>query len=474
MNLPDFSKAKILVAGDMMLDRYWSGQASRISPESPVPVVRISNSDEKPGGAGNVAANISAMGGEGRLVGIIGKDEAGEALVRALDKQRVPHALVCSEQAKTVTKLRVISRHQQMIRLDFEETISEHLDEIFLGKVRENISDMKALIISDYGKGTIQSPQKLIELAQHYHIPVLVDPKGHDFERYRGATLLTPNRGEFERVMGVANNDQELVQKAEEALRRYELKAILVTRSEEGMTLVQLGSDPVHLAAQAKEVFDVTGAGDTVIAMIALSLAIGLNLEQAIFYANLAAGIAVTKLGAASVTPPELRAEINRLHGTSTGVVDEAQLITLLNDARSQGEKIIMTNGCFDILHIGHIQYLKKAKSLGDRLIVAVNSDESVRQLKGSNRPINGLEERMAILSELECIDWVVPFSELTPLRLIQMIRPDVLVKGGDYTPEEVVGREVLATYGGEVKIIEYVKGFSTSELINHIIEESA
>lgn len=474
MKIPDYKDANILVVGDVMLDRYWQGQTQRISPESPVPVVNVQGREDKPGGAGNVAVNVAALEGQVNLIGAIGCDEAGACLKSVLTEQGIKTNLTEHDSMPTITKLRVLSRHQQMIRLDFEQPVPESIQPTLLRDYEACIKHSDVIILSDYAKGTIQHPQTYIELAKKANKPVLVDPKGNDFAKYQGATLLTPNRKEFEQVMGVCNSEEALETQAQLAIETYDLQAILVTRSEEGMTLYQKDKAPYHLPAYTKEVFDVTGAGDTVIALIASSLSVGQSLEHAVYIANIAASIVVTKLGASTVTTHELRSEMNRIQGLSMGVVDTEVLTTLIEDCKAQGERIVMTNGCFDILHIGHIQYLKKAKALGDRLLVAVNTDDSVKQLKGPKRPINGLQERMAVLAELGCVDWVVPFSELTPIHLIQTVNPDILVKGGDYKVNEVVGGDHVIEHGGRVEIIDYVSGFSTTELIKTINEDTA
>ena len=300
-------------------------------------------------------------------------------------------------------------------------------------------------------------------------MPVLIDPKGTDFTKYRGASLITPNQSEFEAVAGVSDSDAELVQRGMAMLADLELDALLITRSEKGMLLLEDGSAPLFLSTQAREVFDVTGAGDTVIATLAAALAAGEPLASAAALANLAAGLVVRKIGVATVTPTELRVALHQRGQGGRGLVAADELAGMMAESRERGERIVMTNGCFDILHVGHVAYLEEAKSLGDRLVVAVNDDDSVQRLKGEDRPINALEDRMLVLAGLAAVDWVVPFSEDTPRDLIASLLPDVLVKGGDYQPEEIAGgREVLEN-GGEIRVLSFRDGHSTTRLIDRL-----
>ncbi|SEQ92074.1 D-alpha,beta-D-heptose 7-phosphate 1-kinase [Amphritea atlantica] len=467
--MPRLDKAQVLVVGDLMLDRYWHGPTSRISPEAPVPVVKIDQREDRPGGAANVALNITALGGGVSLVGIVGRDEAGQALQQQLESAQVNCRFCTSDSEPTITKLRVLSRHQQLIRLDFEERFTADHSAALQQQAEMMLSNVSALVLSDYDKGTLSNPQVLINAARKVGVPVLVDPKGTDFERYRGATLLTPNMGEFEAVVGCCRSEQELVEKAQLLVEQLDLEALLVTRSEQGMTLIKPGQNEVHFPAHAREVFDVTGAGDTVISTLATALAAGETLEVATGLANIAAGIVVGKLGTAAISGPELRRAVNRAQGSERGVVSDEQLLIALEDARAAGEKIVFTNGCFDILHAGHVGYLEQARAQGDRLVLAINDDESVRRLKGEGRPINPVERRKAVLSGLEAVDWVVSFAEDTPERLLEQIRPEVLVKGGDYGLEQVVGGEYVKSYGGEVKVLSFLDNCSTTAIVEKI-----
>jgi D-beta-D-heptose 7-phosphate kinase/D-beta-D-heptose 1-phosphate adenosyltransferase len=470
--LPDFDAAHVLVVGDLMLDRYWHGDTSRISPEAPVPVVRVGEAEERAGGAGNVALNIAALGAHATLLGLTGQDEASEALKKLLRKQGVACDFEQVLESATITKLRVLSRHQQLIRLDFEDGFSNYQADGLLQRYQRQLSKAGAVILSDYGKGTLREIQAFIQAARAKHVPVLIDPKGNDFDRYHGATLITPNMSEFEAVVGPCHSDEEIEAKGTALLQRLELSALLITRSEHGMSLLQKDQPPLHLPTQAREVYDVTGAGDTVISVLTAALAAGKSLADATALSNLAAGVVVSKLGTATVSVAEIRRAIREQHEVRRGVIDEDELLTLVNDAREHGETVVMTNGCFDILHSGHVTYLEQAKQLGDRLIVAVNDDASVKRLKGPDRPVNTLAKRMHMLAALECVDWVVPFFEDTPTRLICKLLPHLLVKGGDNDPDKIPGGQCVREAGGEVKVLAYVEGVSTTGIIG-IIRES-
>lgn len=466
--LPDFATAQVLVIGDVMLDRYWHGTTSRISPEAPVPVVHVDGREERPGGAGNVAVNIAALGGQVKLLGLVGEDDSATTLQSLLARRGVHCHLERIPQVATVTKLRVISRHQQLIRLDFEDGFASAQSQSLLPAYHNALRRKPVVILSDYGKGTLQTPEKLVALGREAGVPILIDPKGSDFSRYRGASIITPNFAEFEAVVGACPDHNALAEKGENLRQALELEALLITRGEQGMTLLQKTRAPLHLPAEAREVFDVTGAGDTVIAVLGATLAAGGSLKTATLLANRAAGIVVAKLGTASVTRDELQQDLHQSI-TRRGVFSVEELLPLVKLAIGHGERIVMTNGCFDILHPGHVGYLAEARKHGDRLIVAVNDDASVRRLKGEDRPINPLSQRMAVLAALHAVDWVVSFSEDTPAKLIQQVLPDVLVKGGDYTPEQVAGAKTVIANGGKVVILGYQKGCSTSQIIETI-----
>ena len=471
IELPSLSSASVLVVGDLMLDRYWHGDTSRISPEAPVPVVRVGESEERAGGAGNVALNIAALGGKVSLLGFSGDDEPCSALEKLLQPQGINCYFDKLPGVATITKLRVLSRHQQLIRLDFEDGFAGQKADNLLKTFGQQLDTAGVVVLSDYGKGTLEQVQAFIQQAREANTPVLVDPKGTDFSRYRGATLITPNMHEFEGVVGHCASDEEIVSKGQALMQELDLQALLITRSERGMTLLQKDMPAVHLPTRAREVFDVTGAGDTVISVLAAALAAGETLADATALANLAAGIVVSKLGTATVSMDELRRAIREQHAIQRGVVDEDSLLKLVQEAREHGETVVMTNGCFDILHAGHVAYLEQAGELGDRLIVAVNDDDSVRRLKGEERPVNTLEKRMRMLAALECVDWVVPFYEDTPTRQICRLQPDILVKGGDNDPDKIPGGDCVREAGGEVKVLTYIDGVSTTGIISTIRE---
>lgn len=470
-NIPDFPKAEVLIVGDIMLDRYWHGQTQRISPEAPVPIVQVQNTEERPGGAGNVALNIRSLGANATLVGLVGEDEAGQILENKLKAIQINAHLLKHPSLPTIVKLRVVSQNQQLVRLDFEKPLSIPDPLNFYEQLQTHFRQAPVLVLSDYGKGTLQDPQALIKLAKacNPQIKILIDPKGKDFHRYQNATLLTPNRKEFEIVVGPCKDDTDLAEKGLRAIQEHHLEALLVTRGSEGMTLITHNHPPLHLPAHTREVYDVTGAGDTVIGVLAACFALNHPLAESANLANLAASIVVGKAGAAAVSLPELRRKLHIHQGTVTGVMNREQLLLAVKDARAHGEKIVMTNGCFDILHAGHVKYLNEAKALGDRLIVAVNEDQSVSRLKGTGRPINPLSRRMAVLTALESVDWVVSFSEDTPTKLIETVLPDVLVKGGDYQEDEVAGSAAVKAHGGSVKILCFEDGLSTTNMVKQI-----
>ena len=468
--LPDMSASNVTVIGDVMLDRFWTGATRRMSPEAPVPVVNVSSQEDRAGGAGNVAVNLAQLGLTVSLVGLCGDDDHARALRRCVEEAGVRwNVMPCA--AETIVKLRVLSRNQQLLRMDFEESLSPHANDLFVGFAAQHLIDADLIVFSDYAKGSLALIESLIARCRSLGKTTLVDPKGHDFNRYRGATVLTPNLTELEAVVGPCQDDATLIAKAETLRSALELEAILVTRSEAGMTLIQAGSAPQHFAASAQEVFDVTGAGDTVIATLAGCLSAGLPMAEAARIANRAAGVVVAKLGTASVTPDELTMVGEGLRGAPDrqGVVSASDMLDVVAEARGRGQRVVMTNGCFDLLHPGHIAYLEQASTLGDMLVVAVNDDDSVRRLKGDARPVNAIADRMAVLVGLSAVDYVLPFSEDTPAKLIEALAPDVLVKGGDYVVEEIAGHESVMARGGEVVVLDFLEGHSTSSLIDRL-----
>ena len=463
---PEFSAARIIVIGDVMLDRYWSGQATRISPEAPVPVVKVKTIEDRIGGAANVALNIAKLGGQVTLLGVIGDDAEGEIVQRLLETEGVVCDFVVEKSLRSICKLRVMAQHQQLIRLDFEDTPIQFDQAALQSALLRHLPKHDVVVFSDYGKGTLVEVSSFISDAKQAGVKTLVDPKGVDYQHYAEADLITPNLSELKAVVGACQDEQQLIEKGRALLAQYQIPTLLLTRGEAGMTLIE--ADQVHsIPAKAKDVFDVTGAGDTVIAVMALCVSLQLPLVESMYLANLAGGIVVGKLGTSTVSLQELTRAMHGARDSFYGVVAEDELAKLFARARAHNEKIIMTNGCFDLLHAGHVAYLEQAKALGDRLCVAVNSDASVKQLKGESRPINALKERMAVLAALACVDWVVDFTEETPERLYCKLLPDVIVKGGDYSAEQVVGGDCVIKAGGEVKILQFVDGQSTTAMIN-------
>lgn len=466
--IPAFKGLNILVVGDLMLDYYWSGQTTRVSPEAPVPIVKVTKKESRAGGAGNVALNIASLAANVTLLGIVGDDNEADELQELLAKKGVQCDFIKSKNTPTASKLRVVAQHQQLIRLDFEEPPQNFDYTELLSRYKKALAEADVVIFSDYAKGVLAHIPQLIELANAQGVKSFVDPKGTDFSAYQGATLITPNRAEFQAVVGACDNNEQLISKGQALLQQYNIESLLVTLSEQGMALIKK-SEAYFLPTHAREVFDVTGAGDTVIASIALGVASGLDLQHAMHLANMAAGIVVGKFGTSTVSSHELNRALHGDKENMSGVVTEKELQKEISFAQKSGEKVVMTNGCFDILHAGHVAYLEQAKLLGDRLVVAINSDESVQQLKGESRPINKLADRMTIIAALESVDWVIPFFEETPERIYNKFLPDVLVKGGDYKPEDVVGAEAVINAGGKVQILDFVDGKSTTTTIERI-----
>jgi D-beta-D-heptose 7-phosphate kinase/D-beta-D-heptose 1-phosphate adenosyltransferase len=468
---PNFKNVSVLVVGDVMLDRFWSGSTARVSPEAPVPVVAVTHNECRAGGAGNVAVNIARLGAKVVLSGISGADESADLLRAAVEAAGVTWS-VCASAKETIVKLRVLSRNQQLLRMDFEQSLARHADDLFTAQIKPHLAAVDVVVLSDYAKGTLNQVEEIIRLCREAGKPVLVDPKGQDLTRYSGATLLTPNLSEFEAVVGPCDSEDTLLAKGEALRESLNVAALLVTRSERGMTLFHKDGSPISLPAKAREVYDVTGAGDTVISVMASAMAAGESLESAMALANTAAGLVVGKLGTASVTPEELEMAVSGGFKATTGpsaLVEDAMLLQRVTEAKAAGQRVVMTNGCFDLLHRGHVDYLIRARELGDKLIVAINSDASVKRLKGDSRPVTDVESRASILSALRCVDWVTVFDTDTPAELIAKILPDVLVKGGDYRPEEIAGGDAVIAAGGEVRVLDFVDGFSTTAIIDKL-----
>lgn len=468
VELPAFNQARVLVVGDVMLDKYWQGTTDRISPESPVPIVNVDTLQNRPGGAANVALNIASLGGQATLIGITGEDEASDILKEQLSAVNVTCIFQKYSNLKTIVKLRVISRNQQLLRIDFEDSFFDVEKKRLFDELKAVIAKHDVLVLSDYNKGTLSNIAAIIALAKENNIPVFIDPKNGHYDRYKDADYLTPNTYEFEQYVGSIDDENDLIEKAQTFIEHLHLKGLLITRSEKGMTLIRENVNEMHLPAHTHEVFDVTGAGDTVIATLALALAANIDIEDACVIANVAAGLVVEKMGTSSISEAELLQELTR-HTLGAGALSQEQLKIAVDTAKSHDQKIVMTNGCFDILHAGHVSYLENAKKLGDKLIVAVNDDESVKRLKGKGRPVNRLERRMAVLAGLAAVDWVVSFSEDTPQQLISSILPHILVKGGDYQVSSIAGGEEVLNAGGEVRVLNFETGISTTEIIQSI-----
>ena len=467
MNTPRFDQASILVVGDAMLDRYWHGDTSRISAEAPIPVVDVAEVEDRPGGAANVALNVVTLGARAFLISSLGKDEPGDTLRAKLAAAGIDSHIIDSA-SRTTVKLRIVSQSQQLIRADFED-LQETPSSVLTDRLSDVISSVDTVLLSDYDKGLLAEPQPLIQLATGAGKPVLVDPKFKHMSSYRGSTLIKPNLKELKHAIGDWRSEQEMVDRCQQMIRELEVEAMLVTRASEGMTLIRKSEPEVHFPARTREVYDVSGAGDTVIATLAAALASGETLIDATGLANVAAGLVVGHFGITSVSGPELRQAVAQDADFDRGVMTRDQLEIAVREAKQQGRRVVFTNGCFDILHAGHVSYLEEAKAQGDLLVVATNDDDSVHRLKGEGRPINPVDHRMALLAGLQAVDWVVSYAEDTPESLLEALSPDVLVKGGDYSVDQVVGADIVRGYGGEVEVLQLVEDCSTSALVEKI-----
>ncbi|EDZ63868.1 bifunctional D-beta-D-heptose 7-phosphate kinase /D-beta-D-heptose 1-phosphate adenosyltransferase [Sulfurimonas gotlandica GD1] len=462
---------KILVVGDLMIDHYLWGSCERISPEAPVQVVDISKETTVLGGAGNVINNLNALGAKVSVSSVIGDDDNGVELINMLNAIDVDSSnLIVQKGRNTSKKSRIIAVSQQILRYDKEsknEIDSESVRKI-IDLISSEISSYDIVILSDYGKGVLTPElcQGVISLANKNNVKVLVDPKGSDFSKYKGAYLLTPNKKEAILATNINIKDEGSLKEALVKLKNeVDLDISLITLSEGGIATYD--SEVKKFPTVAKEVFDVTGAGDTVIASIAFALSAGKSIEETASFANLAAGVVVGKIGSATVTLEEIEEYEASLHKSTSDahIKSFEDIAQIVNRCRASGKKVVFTNGCFDILHVGHVKYLQEAKSFGDVLIVGLNSDESVSRLKGPTRPVNIAPDRAYILAALEAVDFVVPFEQDTPHELIKMIKPDTLVKGGDYKGKDVVGTE----FAGELKLVDFVNGKSTTKTIQKI-----
>ena len=469
--------AWVLVIGDLMLDRYLWGEVERISPEAPVPVVLLNNETESAGGAANVAANLAGLGVPTRLTGCIGTDENGTRLKKAIQKLGInATGLMHSETHPTIAKTRVIGGHQQMIRIDREkrEPYTAKDTQTLLRTLHQQLADQPAVVIlSDYAKGVLTPElcQEVITVAKRLGIPVLVDPKGKDYSKYRGATALTPNKRETAEACHADVRDSAALLSAADKLRtELQLDFLAVTRSEEGISLIEAGQTE-HIPAMAQQVFDVSGAGDTVIATLAAGLLAGLPNKEALHLANLAAGIVVGKVGTVAVAREELLAALLSEENLEQAdkICDLDQLLLRVAGWRAGNEQIVFTNGCFDLLHAGHVTYLEQARKLGDRLVLGLNTDASVRRLKGESRPVIHENDRARVMAALEVVDAVILFDQDTPLDLINAVKPDVLVKGSDYAEDQVIGGAEVKARGGRIALIPVVPGRSTSGIIDKL-----
>jgi D-beta-D-heptose 7-phosphate kinase / D-beta-D-heptose 1-phosphate adenosyltransferase len=472
MRLPSLQSVHVLVAGDVMLDRYWIGEARRVSQEAPVPVVDVERTENRPGGAANVALNVVSMGARCTLVGFVGADEAARELRELLSAAGVVCDFVVVNDWSTTVKLRVVSQNQQLLRTDFEGPLPAGCHPELRRRVAAHLGSATALVLQDYDKGALDAPHELIGDARALARPVIVDPKHKPFAAYRGADLLKPNLQEFRSALGPWRDDAELVALAAQACRGLDFGALVVTRGGRGMTVVEKDGRHQHIPARPVDVYDVTGAGDTAAAALAVTRSLGWDAIACAQVANVAAGIAVGKSGTVAVSGPELARALAADARIDRGVLSLSQLADAVAQARGAGEKIVFTNGCFDILHAGHVAYLEEARTLGDRLVVAVNDDASVRRLKGAGRPVNPLDRRLRVLAGLAAVDWAVGFAEDTPEALLERLRPDVLVKGGDYPPDQVVGRDLVKRYGGDVRVLGLVEDCSTTAIVERLLRD--
>lgn len=465
----DFSASNILVVGDVMLDQYMFGKVERISPEAPVPVLKFSHKEIRLGGAANVARCAARLGANVNVIGIIGSDGDGDLIMSLLSEvANIENSLIRDEREATINKTRYIANGQQLLRVDNEGHLNAASRKQVITKVSESIAHSDLVIISDYNKGTVYESLELIKIAKLNNVPVIVDPKGSDWEKYRGANVITPNLKEFAEIGGNTKDDFTINVSGKKLARKYDLDKILVTKSEKGMSLVAR-NDVFSVNALESDVFDVTGAGDCVISAFSCALSVKSSMEDAINLANQSASICVQNLGTYAPT----LSEINSISEIITKKNNrEEQLLTfdeIFARERDLGHKIVMTNGCFDILHPGHIRYLQDASKLGDVLIVAINSDESVKALKGEDRPINSQSIRREMLEALSCVGYVVIFDSETPLNLYEKYTPDILVKGADYEIDSVIGSDIVRKLGGEVIILGFHDGFSSTSIIDNI-----
>lgn len=464
-------RPRVLIVGDLIMDRYVMGDVLRISPEAPIPVLAANNSELRLGGAGNVAANISSMDAQVEVMGTVGDDGLGRAMRETFEEKGIAaEAIVTDPSRPTIEKTRMMSGVQQMLRVDWEDTrpLDGEALEVLLSRLPEAVGRADAVVLSDYGKGglPIEVISATVKAAKAKGIPVLVDPKGDDYARYDGATLITPNRKEAERALGRELQLEELDAAGRELIEVANLDRVVITLGADGIYHRHNDGTQGRVPAVARAVYDVTGAGDTVVAHLALYLADGWSTGEAVALANHAAGIVVAKLGTHSVTRNELLSRLAQQMPVEGKVLTEDNFGQAVEAWRREGQRIVFTNGCFDVLHVGHVNYLRFARSRGDVLLVGVNDDDSIRRLKGPERPVNPLEDRLAVLAALEMVDAVVPFGTDTPKELIEAVSPHVLVKGEDWADKGVVGREWVESHGGQVVLAPLVAGRSTTAIL--------
>lgn len=464
----------VLVYGDFMVDKYIHGEVSRISPEAPVPVLHVTGKERKFGGAGNVVANLLALGAKVRVAGFTGSDEDGTWMTDTFSKMGADTTYIeNTDNLQTVIKTRITSRNQQFIRLDEEKpgNITKDLEVKILDNVFDMLQGVDSVILSDYGKGNVTPDvaRGIINACMRFEIPVIVDPKGVDYDKYRGATVCKPNEKELAVATGRKLSTDEDVEKAGcELKNQYGIENLIVSRSEKGIMYLNAWNVRKDFATRAQEIIDVTGAGDTVVAMIASMMAIGADLEDSCKLANMAAAIVCSKFGAASASVQELIDAMEKGTGNKSFTLEEVQ--KKIYNARQQGKIIVFTNGCFDLLHAGHLSSFRQARQYGDILIAAVNSDASVKRIKGNNRPIINEENRMRMVNSLKYVDYVVLMEENDPTRLISVLRPDVVVKGRDWEGKYMPERETIEAYGGQLKFIDLERGLSTTEIIERVM----
>jgi len=461
--------SRILVVGDVMLDHYMIGEAARISPEAPVPVVSIKREDIRPGGAANVAANIAAMGGDVTLLILTGADATTNELIKILEKYDLKFEAVYEPSASITRKSRVIASNQQVVRVDHDYRPSSEQQQLILNTFSDIVDEFDFIVFSDYAKGALDRLPEFIAIAKSKKKFTLVDPKRRDPNFYRGASLLKPNRKEFSELFGDNHGGPELSKMAQEAMRAFDIGSMVVTLGSEGMVVVEADEVPIELSTLAHEVFDVSGAGDTVLSSLALELSRGKNLSSAALRSNIAASIAVSRLGTYIVTSEDLKNGSAKEQFKCKKIISPDDLDFLLDQLKMSQKRIVFTNGCFDIIHPGHVRLLNQARSMGDVLIVGLNSDASVRALKGALRPINSIKSRAEVVSNLAAVDYVIEFDAPTPIELIYKIRPDVLVKGGDYQIKEIVGHDIVQKSGGQVLSLKFHDGYSTTRVINEM-----